>query len=110
MGAHRQWHLSRYAGNAKQPSAVGAATIAGTTNAWTGKIDLTDEPDPPSPRPKTGATVLATIKNQVLAGFHNGDWLGKGITSSTAAADPAHYTVLVIDATFWNSLFFRVQT
>jgi hypothetical protein len=95
-------------GNLKA-SAVSAATIAGATNAWPGKIDLTDGALVVTPF-QNSATVLATVKNQVLAGFHNGDWLGKGITSSTAAADPAHYTVLVIDATYWSSLFFRDAT
>jgi hypothetical protein len=43
---------------------------------------------------------LQTVENQVLSGFDNGDWLGTGITSSSAAADQSatgsHKTALGI--------------
>ena len=40
----------------------------------------------------SGASPLATIAGQIAAGYHGGDWLGSGITSSAAAAVAADAT------------------
>jgi hypothetical protein len=46
----------------------------------------------------TGKNVPITqYQNQIRSGYHNGDWTGTGITSSAAAADPTHKTVVVVD-------------
>jgi hypothetical protein len=47
----------------------------------------------------TGASILPAVQSQIVGGFHGGDWLGSGITSSTAAtiavnASNAHKTAL----------------
>jgi hypothetical protein len=58
--------------------------IAGTTDAWSAKLDLNDSAiviDYP-----VGSTTIATVQNQIKNGFHGGDWTGNGITSSAAAA------------------------
>src|SRR5204862_6989897 len=56
--------------------------IAGTTNAWTGKLDLNTN----SMVVDSGSTApLTNITNQIKQGFNNGAWGGNGITSSGAA-------------------------
>jgi autotransporter-associated beta strand protein len=63
--------------------------LDGTSNAWTGKLDL-----------RRGDYVLAgtsltTITNQVKQGYSNGQWNGSGgLLSSTAAADSTHLSAL----------------
>jgi autotransporter-associated beta strand protein len=60
-----------------------------------GKIDLTSRGLIVDTSPGNDAAALATIRSQIITGFHesapgvgDGDWLGAtGITSSTAAAD-----------------------
>jgi hypothetical protein len=37
---------------------------------------------------------LATVEGLVFKGFNNGDWKGKGLTSSSAANDPNSFTAL----------------
>jgi hypothetical protein len=53
-----------------------------------------------------GASPAATIESLVKAGYNAGNWLGNGVTSSTAAANPGRYTLGVLDnatsATPWN--------
>jgi hypothetical protein len=63
-------------------------TIAGSTGAWTGQLDI-------------GNTALdlrngsiATVSNQLETGFGNGTWTGQGIVSSAAAADTSHLTAV----------------
>jgi len=64
-------------------------SIAGSTNAWTGRLDLADNDL------VVQAGNLATITNQVKQGYSNGTWNGsEGIVSSAAAADSAHLTAL----------------
>jgi hypothetical protein len=63
-------------------------TIAGSTNAWTGTLDLGDNDL------KIQNGNLATLTNQVRQGYNN-NWLDDGgITSSAAAADSTHLTAL----------------
>jgi hypothetical protein len=66
-------------------------TIDGTTNNWSGKLDLTNNA---LVLDYDGASPIATIANQIKSGFGNGDWLGKGITSSLASSTAAHPTAL----------------
>jgi autotransporter-associated beta strand protein len=67
-------------------SAVKALVIAGTTNLWTGKLDLNDTAlvvdytGNPSPLP--------TVSNQIRRGYAGGLWNGNGITSTSAASTP----------------------
>ncbi len=77
------------AGTAYQTLITTGLSIAGTTGAWTGKLDL------------TGNSLivhggdLPTMTNQVAQGYANGTWQGSGgITSSTAAANSTHLTAL----------------
>ena len=44
-----------------------------------------------------GGSPLTTIEAMVRSGYHNGDWLGKGITSATAATNPGLYSLVVLD-------------
>ncbi len=65
-------------------------TIAGTTNNWTGKLDLKNnsliiEAEGSANK----AAALIALQNQILSGSRN-NWTGNGITSSSAAADPKH--------------------
>jgi hypothetical protein len=69
-----------------------AVSIAGTTNAWTGKLDIgTAALDLP-------AASLATITNQIAQGYNavgGGNWNGSaGITSGAAAGDSTHRTAV----------------
>jgi hypothetical protein len=65
-------------------------TIAGATNAWTGKLDLGN-----NDLDLTSGPTLATVTNQIKQGYSGGTWQGsKGITSSTAAANATHLTAL----------------
>jgi autotransporter-associated beta strand protein len=69
-----------------------AVTLAGTTGAWTGQLDLTN-----NDMVVTGS-VLPVVYNQVQQGFNaaagGGNWKGNGITSSAAASDTTHLTAL----------------
>jgi autotransporter-associated beta strand protein len=68
-----------------------ALNIAGTTNAWTGKLDLTNN----DLDVQNGN--LAQLTNQVAEGYNGsagGLWNGAGITSSLAAANTTHLTAL----------------
>ena len=44
-----------------------------------------------------GTSPLTTIEAMVRAGYHSGDWTGTGLTSSTAAANPGLYALVVLD-------------
>ncbi len=84
-------------------NAVDTFSIAGATNAWTGRLDLSDNSIIISPSTSAAkTTLLALSSNQILSGFHNGDWLGNGITSSTAALDPTHSGVGLFDNALLN--------
>ena len=64
-------------------------SIAGSTNNWTGKLDLgNNDLDVP-------AGNLATLTNQIAEGYNGGRWNGaSGIISSAAAANTTHLTTL----------------
>jgi fibronectin-binding autotransporter adhesin len=63
-------------------------TFTGSTNAWSGQLDLTNNDMVVS---NGDITVLT---NLVKSGFNNGNWKGNGITSSTAAANTTHLTAI----------------
>jgi hypothetical protein len=70
---------------------VSALSIAGSSGAWTGQLDVGT----------SGLIVhngnLATLTNQVASGFDasdRGSWTGRGITSSAIADDNTHLTAL----------------
>jgi hypothetical protein len=74
--------------------------MAGTTDAWTGRIDVTnnaiiiDVADPTL----GGTDQLSLQENRLKQGFAGGSWNGNGISSSTAAANPGH-AVGIVSAT-----------
>ncbi len=75
-------------GTADLSAVNNAITLAGTTDAWTGTIDLG----------KSGILVPtgngATINDQIKQGRNGGTWNGAGgITSSLAASNPSEYAV-----------------
>jgi hypothetical protein len=67
---------------------TGTLTIAGTTNAWTGQLDI----GPSAVDIRNGS--IGTVMNQIKTGYNNGKWTGQGITSSFAAADSTHLTAV----------------
>jgi hypothetical protein len=86
-------------GSTAGTSNVKSLSIAGTTNAWTGRLDLADNSLAVD---YTGTSPIATIANQLKSGYASGSWSGNGIASSTAAsaAGSAHKTALgVAEAT-----------
>ena len=64
-------------------------SLAGTTGAWTGTLDLgTGQLD-------LAGNTLAMINNQVAQGYAGGTWQGGGgILSTAAASDSAHLTAI----------------
>jgi hypothetical protein len=62
---------------------VNTLALAGSTNNWTGKLDLTTRALVLRATAGTKAGVIATLQNQILSGKHGGLWDGPGITAST---------------------------
>ncbi len=90
-------HASGLTGAAKNSVFASALTIAGTTNAWTGTLDLTNN----DLDVQNGN--LSTITNQVAEGYNRGNWNGSGgIVSSAAAADTTHLTALGVIQNSFN--------
>jgi alpha-L-arabinofuranosidase len=69
---------------------LGSLSIAGSSNAWTGQLNLGGNDM------VIHSGNLTTLTNQILTGFSNGAWTGKGIVSSIAAADTSHLTAIGI--------------
>src|SRR5207249_796909 len=71
-------------------------TIAGTTNSWSGKLDLADNDLIVHASAGTVASVAATIANQVKAGINVGGtlWAGNGITTSLGGTGAGSYGAL----------------
>ncbi len=65
-------------------SNVNSLTIAGTTNAWTGTLDIGN--NGLVIQYGGGSDPYATIANMIESGYANGQWTGTGITSSLARA------------------------
>jgi hypothetical protein len=65
-------------------SNVRSLVISGATDAWTAKVDLTNNS---LILDHNGASPQATVANQIKSGYASGAWTGNGITSSSAAAN-----------------------
>jgi glucose/arabinose dehydrogenase len=77
-------------------SNVGGLVIAGATDAWTAKLDVNDNDAVVRSSAANKAADLARLSNQLKQGYADADWNGNGITSSTAAANAAMDTGLVL--------------
>jgi autotransporter-associated beta strand protein len=76
-------------------------TIAGASNAWTGHLEINNNPLIVEATSANKSTMLATLQNQISYGTTH----AAGITSSSTAADPTHKVTVVID----NSLLGLTQ-
>jgi GH35 family endo-1,4-beta-xylanase len=70
-------------GTSSGASNVSSLVISGATDAWTSKLDLTNNSMIIG---YTDASPLATIQNQIQSGADDGNWTGMGISSSAAAS------------------------
>ncbi len=70
--------------NTNFSSNVTSLSIGGTTDAWTGKLDIGN--NGLVIQYGAGADPYSTIVNMVKSGYANGSWTGNGITSSLARA------------------------
>ena len=78
-----------HAGATKNTLFVTGLSLAGTTGAYIGKVDLTN-----NDMVVRGGSI-ATLTSQTASGYANGSWQGSGgILSSTAATDSTHLTAL----------------
>jgi autotransporter-associated beta strand protein len=80
--------LQNYGSGAQTVFGVNSLSISGSTDHWTGKLDLANN----DLIAYHGS--LSQITNEVKSGYANGTWQGSGITSSAAAADTTHLTAL----------------
>ena len=62
--------------------------IDGAPGAWNGTLNLTNNAALID-YPTAGPSPLATIRSQITSGYNGGAWSGTGITSTSAAAEPA---------------------
>jgi YD repeat-containing protein len=72
----------------RQILVTSALNLAGSTDNWTGSLDLGN-----------GYLIvhggnLPTLTNQIKSGFNNGQWNGTGIESASAATDSTHLTAV----------------
>jgi hypothetical protein len=66
-----------------------ALTIAGASDAWTGRLDVTTSAIiVNNPTPAAKAASIAALANAIASGRNGGTWDGPGITSSTVASTP----------------------
>ena len=77
-------------------SVLGALSIAGASDAWTAKLDLTNNDAIVNSTAANKATDFGRIYSQLKQGFNSGTWTGLGITSTTAAANASADTGLVV--------------
>jgi alpha-amylase len=77
-------------------SKLSSLLIAGTMNAWTGQLDLENNQLVLESNNANRASDLARITNMIEQGYNDGTWTGLGITSSSAASDPAHLHTLAV--------------
>jgi polyhydroxybutyrate depolymerase len=83
-------------GTADGTSVLGVLTIAGSTDAWSAKIDLANNDAIVRSSAANKAADFARLHNQVKQGFNNGNWKGLGITSTAAAANTNTDTGLTV--------------
>jgi rhamnogalacturonan endolyase len=90
VGANAKLTLGTAAAHADRSVLILSATpaLGGSTNAWTGSIDLGGNDM------IVTAGNLATLTNELKSGSNNGSWNGKGIASTAAAADATYRTAL----------------
>jgi alpha-amylase len=69
-------------------SKISSLTLAGSTGAWTGKLDLANNDLIVNSTSATRSSDLTRLTNMIKTAFSNGAWTGTGITSSAADADP----------------------
>ena len=69
-------------------SNLSSLTIAQTSGAWTGQLDLKSSDLLLEATSSTAVATLAQITSQIASGINGGKWNGQGIASSAAAADP----------------------
>jgi hypothetical protein len=99
----------------KGTNIVGPLILGGTTNAWTATFDVADQNVIFQYTTLAAkSTAMVNILNQLKSGYHNGDWQGVGITSSTVAADASatggHMTGLALyDNAFLGLATFGTQ-
>jgi hypothetical protein len=87
-------------------SKLDALVIAGSTNNWTGQLDLTDNAlviQSTGPGEKAGQ--IPAIQNQILSGKNSGLWNGPGITSSSIPTIPDTSLALADNATLGYTSF-----
>jgi hypothetical protein len=77
-------------------SNLGALTIAGATDAWTGRLDVNNNDALVRSSAATKTADFNRLYNQLKSGYATAAWNGTGINSSTAAADPNFETGLVL--------------
>ena len=79
-------------------SHIASLSIAGSTDAWLGALDLANNILVIHASPETRDQALADAFNQIRTARNapSGLWSGPGITSSSATADPRHMTALGI--------------
>ncbi len=80
--------LQNYGSGSQTVFGTSSLSISGSTDHWTGKIDLANN----DLVAYHGS--LSQITNQVKSGYAGGTWQGNGITSSAATADTTHLTAL----------------
>ncbi len=87
VSANARWTIRPFGPNSPA-SLFALGAIAGNLNNWTSTVDINDnkllQTTPAGPG---RSLMIAEFDNQLLSGYHGGDWLGTGITSSTVAAD-----------------------
>jgi hypothetical protein len=85
----RQNASLKLAPNNPLPNAAAALSIAGTTGAWTGKLDLTNNS---LLLDNTGSVSFLQLVDQIRQGYHNGDWTPVGGIFSSLAGGVASDT------------------
>jgi hypothetical protein len=93
--------LARLTGGGSKVLATNALTIAGSTGAWTGKVDLTDN----DMVIRNGAAGFATTYDQVKTGYNGGAWDGLGISSSAANDGVTALAAIVNDDGYGSQIF-----
>ena len=77
-------------------SVLGSLSIAGAPDAWTAKLNLSNNDAVVQSTTANKTADLGRLYNQLKQGFNNGTWTGLGITSATAAANPNTDTGLAV--------------
>jgi hypothetical protein len=89
-------------GSASGTSKVSSLVIAGTANAWTGRVEINNNALIVETTAGSKAAAIAMLASQVAAGIGGAN----GITSGTTAADLAHKITVVVDNALLNLTMF----